>query len=133
MRNGLILGEFIGPDECPMMQRWMLNTPVGSLRLHHFFRSDVDRDPHDHPWWFLTIVLSGSYYDMHMNGRIDKLERWSVRFRSAYHAHRVETQGCWTLVLTGRKKHDWGFWKGFKHIKEKDYFRFFKKSVACDD
>jgi hypothetical protein len=32
-----------------------------NLYLHHFFRSDDDPDPHDHPWDFTSIVLWGGY------------------------------------------------------------------------
>lgn len=58
------LAEFIGPEECPMMRRWIVVSPLGSVRLHHFLRGDNDRQPHDHPWWFVTLVLRGGYTDL---------------------------------------------------------------------
>lgn len=73
--------EIIPPDradDCPYMERWVLGFGSGmfartekrkedqkawfSLRLHHFFRSDEDH-LHDHPTWFTTLVLRGSYED----------------------------------------------------------------------
>lgn len=35
----------------------------GSVYLHHFFRSDDDPDPHDHPWDFTSLILKGGYRD----------------------------------------------------------------------
>lgn len=91
------------------MRRWVVQTPVGGLRLHHFFRGDDDREPHDHPWGFVTLVLAGGYVDVSVMGA-DVLRRGSVRYRPARHAHRVETAGCWTLVLSGPITRAWGFW-----------------------
>jgi hypothetical protein len=34
-----------------------------NIFVHHIMRSDDDPDPHDHPWWFFTLVLRGGYYD----------------------------------------------------------------------
>lgn len=104
----LLLAEEIGPPACPMMRRWVLQTPLGGLRLHHFLRGDGDRNPHDHPFGFVTLVLRGSYVDVSDEGR-DKLRVGSVRCRPAHHAHRVETDGCWTLVLCSAMRRRWGF------------------------
>lgn len=61
----LRLGETIGNPECPLMVRWTLETPIGSVRLHKFMKGDEVRALHDHPWWFLTFPLSGrGYMDM---------------------------------------------------------------------
>ena len=62
--------EVIPPDEpdCKYLERWILGfgRPGGnswfSLRLHHFFRSDEDH-LHDHPGWFWTLMLRGTYLD----------------------------------------------------------------------
>lgn len=60
----IVLGERLGRRECPYLHRWLVQTPVGSLRLHHWFRSDDKRAKHDHPSDFLTVVLAGSYTDL---------------------------------------------------------------------
>lgn len=111
----LKLGEFIGPADCPMLRRWVLITPIGSIRLHNFLRPDDERDPHDHPWWFITILLRGSYVDetTFEDGTVglDYLRRGSVRFRPAQHRHKVKTYEAWTLIITGRNARQWGFWE----------------------
>lgn len=57
--------EPLGRPECPYMVRWVLNLgPLGSIRLHHWWRSDDRRAKHDHPADFVTLVLKGSYDDL---------------------------------------------------------------------
>lgn len=38
----------------PYMTRYW----IGRLRLHIFYRGDLDPDPHDHPWSFWTFPLT---------------------------------------------------------------------------
>jgi len=34
------------------------------LRLHYILRSDHDRHLHNHPWWYVSIILSGGYWEV---------------------------------------------------------------------
>lgn len=53
-----------GRDTGPWMVRWSLLECFGwSLKLHHILRSDEDRDLHDHPWSFLSLILRGGYWE----------------------------------------------------------------------
>lgn len=53
-----------GVDGDPYLKRWSLFLPFGaSIKLHHILRSDEDRDLHDHPWSFVSIILRGGYYE----------------------------------------------------------------------
>lgn len=117
--------DVLGMEECPYAERWMLDFHLFTIRVHHFMRSDDARAHHDHPWWFLTLVLRGGYTDRSPQGD-DHLSRGSVRFRSAEHRHTVQVDpgGVWTLVLTGRKVRRWGFWVkgGTKFMKSNKYF-----------
>ena len=105
--------------------RWLRE---GNAFLHHFRRSDDDRGNHDHPWWNISILLSGRYLE-HGPGRPPKLRRpGNVVFRRAEAAHRVEllrdAQGreipVWTIFITGPKVREWGFLcpKGWRHNKD---------------
>lgn len=119
------IGQTIGPPECPIMKRWIFQTPLGSIRLHHFIRPDDQRHLHDHPWWFITFMLKGSYIDKaDINGirHEDILKVGSIRFRPSNHTHIVDTHNSWTLVITGRLKRNWGFWTehGFRPVR--NYF-----------
>ncbi len=43
----------------PYMERWILDTPWGTLRLHHILRSDDDKACHDHPFAFSSLLTGG--------------------------------------------------------------------------
>jgi hypothetical protein len=119
-------------DLAGYMERWILQTPWGTLRVHHILRSDDDRALHDHPWAFWSLLLTGGYKEIvgislkdwqRMNpdaptpidgGDIERHTYWprfSLVRRKAEDAHRLElTSGpVWTLVWTGPFKRQWGF------------------------
>lgn len=126
----------LGNPECIYAERWILDLgPLGSLRLHHFLRSDDARAHHDHPWWFLTLVLKGSYVDESPEGN-DRLTAGSIRFRPALHRHTVRTSGVWTVVLTGPKRRKWGFWEprpdGTKKFRKSNKYFFMHGDHPCD-
>lgn len=58
---------WIGGRENPYLIRWWLlprnRFPI-NIYLHRMLRSDDDRALHDHPWWFLSIILSGGYIEI---------------------------------------------------------------------
>jgi hypothetical protein len=101
--------EQLGKPECPYMERWILDFKLFSLRLHHWRFGDDPRAHHDHPWNFWVLVLWGSYVDVSPEGR-ELMPRWSLRYRKAEHQHTVETNGCWTFLICGPEKREWGFW-----------------------
>lgn len=139
--KAVIFGQKLGDPECPYMRRWVLNFgPLGSIRLHHWYRSDDKRFKHDHPSDFITLVLKGTYTDLcdgpgrHKiepyrcgvckgrpgvicdicgNGlRNEKMIPGKIRRRSAEHIHTVavDPPGCWTLLYFWPERRDWGFW-----------------------
>ena len=100
----------------------------GNAFLHNFNRSDDDRALHDHPWWNVSILLSGSYREHGPNGSSKLRRPGNIVVRGAMSAHRVEllrdAEGrelpVWTIFLTGPKTRDWGFLcpKGWRHNTE---------------
>lgn len=102
--------DMLGRPECPFAERWTLNLGLFSFRVHHWIKSDDIRAEHDHPAWFLTLVVKGSYNDL-SGGKIDYLRRGSIRFRKATHTHIVQVPegGAWTFLIFGRKTREWGF------------------------
>lgn len=112
----------IGGADNPYLLRWFLipRNHLLNIYLHKFMRSDDDRALHDHPWWFVSMILKGSYREiLSEDSQLVVLRcRWSIAFRRATHRHRVELidgASCWTLIITGRAVRTWGFWcpKGF--------------------
>lgn len=115
--------EKLGLPDCPYVIRWRVETPFGSVRLHHWLSHDDDRAPHDHPWNFTTFVLKGGYRDVSPEGN-EYLHAPTVRHRSATHQHTVfpDEGGCWTVIVTGPKIRTWGFWIAGKFVKMNKYF-----------
>lgn len=96
------------------MRRWRIGPRwAPGLRLHHIVRGDADRELHDHPFTFLTIILRGGYWEHLLDGS----RRWhgpgSVLLRPAEVLHRLELdRPAWTFVIRGPIRRPWGFLVG---------------------
>lgn len=140
--------ETIGNPECPILFRWTL-VRVGTKKvmLHRFLPNSRDRDPHDHPWSFVTVVLAGSYLDVNYRDcprgigqcescrNEERMTRGKVRFRPALHTHQTVAgpRGCWTLVLTfGGAGRPWGFWRDNSWWTWKEYDAKFGHGMKCE-
>lgn len=94
-----------------------------NIYLHKFLHDDEGRALHDHPWWFISIMLKGKYFEKTI-AQIVRRRAPSIAFRRSTHRHQVtlprqlDATGhshsvavpCWTLVITGRVTRNWGFW-----------------------
>lgn len=129
MNKILTFKQPLGKPECPYAYRWVLDLgKFGSIRLHHWLRSDDKRAKHDHPSDFVTLVLKGGYTDL---GRKDacltcnlkqpecpdchfteRMTPGSIKRRAAEHRHTVDVDpgGCWTLLYFWPERRKWGFW-----------------------
>jgi hypothetical protein len=94
-----------------MERFWIFRTRWLSARIHRILRSDHDRDLHDHPWDYASVILRGGYWEVTDAGR-----RWygpgSIVFRRAEHLHRLVLpagEPATTLFVHRRKSRDWGF------------------------
>lgn len=99
----------------------IFDTPLVGLYLHDIDGLDPQPDPHDHPWPFLSLVLSGGYLeDMFERylGRtwVKKRRYWrkgSVHLMWPHgQAHRIigVHHGTRTLILRGPRLGEWGFY-----------------------
>lgn len=100
----------IGPADDLYMRRWILRLPFGgSVRLHHIVRSDAGRELHDHPFDFVSWLLTGGYLEVRPDGSHWR-RRWSLVRRRAEDLHRVVVvKPVWTFVITGPWRREWGF------------------------
>lgn len=127
-----VIGGECSENLGPLLVRYqIINSPWFSIFIHHLLRSDIERDLHDHPWSFVTILLSGGYWEHCYNYRSrfksDRIRvrrnRWSILFRHAEWKHALELdRPVWTLVFTGRTRRNWGFntkdgWKWWREYK----------------
>jgi hypothetical protein len=121
-----ILGaQDIGED--PYLDRLrILVTPLFAVYLHHIRRAD-ETPPHDHPWWFGSLVLTGAYEEV-VTGPGYSFTR--VNKRGSFHAMRLTqrhiitrvTKPLWTLVFTGVPRNlEWGFYPDGKHVPWYEY------------
>lgn len=105
-----------------------------SIKYHQILQSD-DACSHDHPWPFLTIILSGGYFEWTplsqkesgeiIASRLDVTEEvevlryhppGSIMYRPAKWIHKLELKldghilvPAKTLVFTGKVIREWGF------------------------
>lgn len=99
-----------------------------AVYLHYFFRGDLDRELHNHPWeWAVSVILSGGYVEERYDGPLDLIEPRRVRARTLRPGavnvirhdtfHRVQMLNgapSWSLFIAGprvarTRGEDWGF------------------------
>lgn len=140
----------IGRPEDPYLRRWWIipRNRFFNIYLHQILKSDDDRALHDHPWWNVSIILRGGYFEVMPTG-IKKRYPGAIIVRRARAAHRLElgrdyakgywdsnpaeighTMGgnvwvvplklCWSLFITGPKVREWGFLcpQGWRHWRD---------------
>jgi len=93
--------------------------------IHKFMKGDDDEDPHDHPWGFFHIILSGGYWEQVPVDEKDepkfykgfckvwrKPGYWNIV--NAKYTHRIELDDAspkpWTLFIPLKHNNYWGFW-----------------------
>ena len=124
----------------------IVQTPLFGVYLHRIHVPDVDRDPHNHPWWFASLVLSGGYHELvwddpvnlakltyrDTNPTLRSRNRWSLRTIRRSQAHKITAvRGqLWTLVLTGPRRASWGFWTDQGFVDWRDYLKAQDEDVA---
>lgn len=89
----------------------LIKTPWFGIYLHRILRSDDDRDLHDHPFSFLTLILKTGYVEQTPGGK-----KWkrpgSIIWHRAEDLHRLEIpegKTTWTFFIRGPKRRSWGF------------------------
>jgi hypothetical protein len=114
------------------LRRWRLvQTPWFGIYLHKIAMPDKDRDLHDHPWSFVSVVLRGGY-DEKLKNRygfagcdgIHKRGWLSIAFRRATDAHRILSLSrtpTWTLVFVGVRRRSWGFYTDKGYVDWRSY------------
>jgi hypothetical protein len=130
-RWAFLEGFDVGAGGDPYLDRLrIIQTPWFGVYLHHIHRPDIDRDPHDHPWAFASLVIAGGYTERVWPDKRDlakchlrQRDRWSLRLlrRSGAHIITEIQQSLWTLVVVGPRRADWGFWTPGGFVGWKEY------------
>ncbi len=131
----------VGGANDPYLLRWFVipRNPIFNIYLHRFLRDDDDRALHDHPWFWCSLLLLGSYVEHTIaRGGIHRRtlrSAGSVKVSGPWRAHRIELipwrpfglerflpePQTWTLFITGPRIRQWGFHcpeRGWVHWKE---------------
>ena len=105
-----------------------------NVTLHKIVRSD-DPIMHDHPWGYMTIILSGGYWEhtpvFNNDGKmIAEFQKWrgpgSIIIRTSKEYHWLELdqeKPTTTLFFMGPQKRDWGFLLNNKWIHNETYLK----------
>jgi len=119
------------PGGDPFIDRLKLvQTPWFGLYVHVIHQPDADPDPHDHPWVFWSVVLSGIYREVLFTDPADRTpvrwrehRPWRPHLMRRGHAHLVKecSRPCWTLCLVGRNHGDWRFWTAQGQVEWQRY------------
>lgn len=110
------------PTSPVYMVRWVLARVFGwELKFNLFLSSDPDC-LHDHPWPFLSIMLSGSYVEVTDHSR-RRYRAPCLLFRPARWSHRIEVdEPCLTMNISPPRRRNWGFWTKTGWIPWRKYY-----------
>jgi hypothetical protein len=99
---------------------WVIQRCGLAIRVHEIMDSDRHRHPHNHPWWYVTIIMDGWYWEdryapdgRHLGGQFHGPGH--ILFRRANSFHSLTLPGgphgskVTTLFITGTKSQPWGF------------------------
>lgn len=130
------------------MRRWHVipRNRLLNVYVHEFLGPDPGEHLHDHPWWSLSWVLSGSYVEVvgpvncieivsHENSetviqtvsKMREIAEGMIVFRRATSQHKVVhvssrvTHRNITVFITGPVIRKWGFWVRGKFVPHDAY------------
>jgi hypothetical protein len=110
-----------------LVRYFIFRSALFSIYLHNLRLSDEQRAQHDHPWSFITILLTSGYFEYTPKGKFWR-PRFSILWRPAEWQHRLElVKPCWTLVFRFARRRDWGFFAPTGYINWRDYHQ-----AMCD-
>jgi len=105
-----------------LLRVYLYRSEARGVYLHRFFRSDGDREVHNHPWTkAVSLVLTRGYLEHRWNAAkktMDKIwvKPWSLNRIGRNDFHRVELNNgrVWTLFFSNERVaesdgYDWGF------------------------
>lgn len=109
-RNWLMPRFLLEPDAKGRLKpkSWV---PI-AIRIHHICRRDLERDQHDHPWSYRTVILRGFYVEEGPDNILRLYSAGTTKAQHATHFHRIDSVsegGVYTLFIVRKKTHEWGF------------------------
>src|SRR3990167_4247952 len=86
---------YIGGKENPYLLRWHLipRNSFFNIYLHKIVQDDSDEALHDHPYWSMSIVLRGGYYEIARHVRYEFSQIYAELTVEEYHTRKWNGQG----------------------------------------
>ncbi len=130
------------------MRRWILVHPWGTIRVHHIMKPDGDPHMHSHPFDFVSFIFRGGYVEQLPEDRLSSREKmlrgYAVMADADAHCryffrtlrapavnrskgdapHRIQSVdegGAWTLVFSGTRVREWGFFTRDGFVNGREY------------
>lgn len=124
----------------PYITRFILfRTPLFGVYVHKIWTDDGERDFHNHPRQFWSLILRGGYIEEVTTGPEAPRERdWhagSVHKMELEHYHSITMlirKPSWSLLLVGRFRQEWGFMTEDGFINADDYKAYIEGSNSND-
>lgn len=87
----------------------VLKTRWFSVYIHQMWAPIAPPLCHDHPWSFVTFIISGGYWETTDGTNFKFIRPGLVLYRPAHYTHTVKTvkRFAWTFVITGPRSNDW--------------------------
>src|SRR5262245_13303083 len=67
----------------------IIQTPFFGVYLHDIHEDDGDRDPHNHPWSFLSIVLRGHYRERYYPDPVGARQSYATKTHRRFSIHKM--------------------------------------------
>lgn len=124
------------PEVTYLKRLRIVQTPWFGVYLHWIYLPDDDRDMHDHPWSFWSLIVRGGYTErtqttisgVRLTGLDPVLRRhrtFSLHKHPLARAHRIVDlrPKTITLLLVGRRCREWGFYTDQGFVIWTEYLR----------
>jgi hypothetical protein len=126
----------IGDPADPYLIRWRLfECPWFRIYFHRILKSDGDRDLHDHPYNFVSLIVKGYYWEKtqipnpKFTHGMTRYGWLSINRKKAHESHQIVLERdylgfpitAWTLMFAGRRLRTWGFHTEEGFIPYDDY------------
>jgi hypothetical protein len=127
------------PDKTLYLRRFrLLRTPWFRVHLHQILVPDSNPELHNHPYAFVSYILSGGYTEQRWTPTLVKnaaqeatmvmgevpvtwrAGMWNHVELDASHRLSAVLPGTWTLVLGGATKQPWGFFDSHGNFNAHD-------------
>jgi len=116
-----VIGERISKEESRAVAGFVPSM-VENVYVHKFGAGDANETLHDHPWWNVSLIVSGGYTEQ-LDDRLVERNPGDVIIRQAAdrHAIRLVKPDTVTIFGTGIKEREWGFWVDGEFVHWRDF------------